>query len=240
MAGFLLFPLLVFGFATRADLGWVEALYLGAILQLLPFLSVAQVPLFAFAELDRMTAYLNSAVVLFVVGGAGLLIGANALGAEVMGLAAPEAEVFLPWSLYLAGAIVLVQGGSWLFTRATGIGDSALLRELLPRDARERAAFLAVSVTAGVSEEVAFRGYAIPTLEGLLGGSWYAVAFTSAVFGILHAYQGPLGIVRTALIGAVMGASFVLSGSLWPAIFIHVVLDIVLGLGLGEKLLGDL
>jgi membrane protease YdiL (CAAX protease family) len=172
MAGFLLFPLLVFGFTTRADVGLVEALYLGAILQLLPFLSVAQVPLFAFAELDRMTAYLNSAVVLFVVGGAGLLIGADALGAEVMGLAAPDPEVFLRWSLYLAGAMVLVQGGSWLFTRATGIGDSALLKELLPRDARERTAFLAVSVTAGVSEEVAFRGYAIPTLTGLLGGSW--------------------------------------------------------------------
>jgi membrane protease YdiL (CAAX protease family) len=55
------------------------------------------------------------------------------------------------------------------------------------------------------------------------------------VFGLLHAYQGPLGMMRTALLGLLLAASLLLSGSIWPAITAHVALDLLGGLVWGER-----
>jgi membrane protease YdiL (CAAX protease family) len=59
---------------------------------------------------------------------------------------------------------------------------------------------------------------------------------TSAVFGVLHAYQGSLGMVRTAVLGGVLAWGFLASGSLWPAIAAHAVIDVVAGTLLADRL----
>jgi membrane protease YdiL (CAAX protease family) len=66
-----------------------------------------------------------------------------------------------------------------------------------------------------------------------------AAVLSSLVFGILHAYQGWLGIVRTALLGMILAASFVVSGSLWPAIIAHALLDVLVGLVFAETLMKE-
>ena len=45
-------------------------------------------------------------------------------------------------------------------------------------------------------------------------GTWPAVALSSLIFGLGHAYQGPAGMGKTGLVGLVMALLTVASGSL--------------------------
>ena len=60
-------------------------------------------------------------------------------------------------------------------------------------------------------------------------GPWIALVSTSLVFGLGHAYQGPGGVLRTGVVGLVMGLLVLSTGSLLPAMLVHAVLDITSG-----------
>jgi uncharacterized protein len=96
---------------------------------------------------------------------------------------------------------------------------------LIPRSPREAAAFEALSLTAGVCEELLYRGFL----------TWYlacyvplAAAYVAApcVFGLGHAYQGPKGILLTACIGLAMSAVYFAGGSLWVPMAFHAFFDV--------------
>lgn len=105
----------------------------------------------------------------------------------------------------------------------------ASVEKLLPHTAAERDAFLGVALTAGVCEELLYRGFLIGYLTPFTG-IWGAVLAAAAVFGVGHAYQGRAGILKTGTIGLVMGAIYALSGSIWPAIVLHAAFDVQGGL----------
>jgi len=117
-----------------------------------------------------------------------------------------------------------------------GLHETRMLRDLLPRTPSDRALFALLSVAAGSVEELAFRGYALPLLAPSLGAGG-AVAVTSLSFGAMHGYQGAVGMARTATMGAVLAGGFLLTGSLWPSMFAHTLIDLVAGIALGERLL---
>jgi membrane protease YdiL (CAAX protease family) len=119
------------------------------------------------------------------------------------------------------------------------VRETPLLRQLLPRSAPEKVVFVFLSLAAGVGEEIAFRGFAIPALAMVTGSDWGSAVLASAAFGLLHGYQGWLGVARTGMMGFLLAAAFLLSGTLWPAIFAHAILDVVSGLVLGDTLLRE-
>jgi membrane protease YdiL (CAAX protease family) len=84
-------------------------------------------------------------------------------------------------------------------------------------------------VSAGICEELIYRGFLLGVLSAL-GGAWLGVLISSLIFGLAHSYQGPAGIAKTAGVGLVMAGLTVLTGSLWAAIFLHIVIDITSGL----------
>jgi len=140
------------------------------------------------------------------------------------------------WSLGLSAAgLATLFAFRWVLA-AAGRRESAILRELLPRSGPERGVFVLLSLTAGLCEELAYRGYAITALAPVAGSAGAAL-LTSLVFGILHGYQGLLGVVRTAIVGGILAWGFLASGSLLPAIIAHALIDLVAGLALGEILL---
>ena len=49
------------------------------------------------------------------------------------------------------------------------------------------------------------------------------------VFTLLHAYQGPKNMSVVFLMGGIVTLIFVLSGSIWPAIAVHIFVDILNG-----------
>ena len=99
---------------------------------------------------------------------------------------------------------------------------------LLPSSIRERRWWWLVCITAGICEEVVYRGFLLHyfhTLPFHLSLAWAMVA-SSVIFGIGHLYQGVAGGVQTAVVGFVFAAIFVMTGSLVIPIVVHAVMDL--------------
>ena len=58
---------------------------------------------------------------------------------------------------------------------------------------------------------------------------WGAMILSSVIFGLMHAYQGLAGVIRTAAIGLLLAGFFVASGSLLLSIILHVIIDAYAG-----------
>jgi hypothetical protein len=99
---------------------------------------------------------------------------------------------------------------------------------LLPRTPGERRLFTVVGITAGVCEEWLYRGFFLAAVAAVAGGLPTAVLVVVAAvaFGLAHAYQGPAGIVTTGLLGGVMAAVYLQTGSLLLPVLLHAVIDL--------------
>ena len=99
---------------------------------------------------------------------------------------------------------------------------------LLPTTRDERLTFVPLAITAGICEEVLYRGF-LAAYVGWLAPSATSteiVVVTSIAFGLAHLYQGPIGIVVTGVLGAVLGFLVVDGGSLYPAMAVHALIDL--------------
>lgn len=151
--------------------------------------------------------------------------------ADSLGLALPGGTRLLVGATLTALGLALLYG-QWRGVAALDEKGVERLRrqmesvaDLLPRTDREAALFRRLSVTAGVSEELVYRGYLIWYLAGFVG-AWPAALLAGVVFGILHVYQGPTGVLKTGVTGVAMGALYVGTGSLlWPMV-LHAAVDV--------------
>jgi len=109
-------------------------------------------------------------------------------------------------------------------------------RKFFPVGKVDLIAWVAVSLTAGVCEEILFRGWMVNFLGAATGSIWIGLALSSLWFGLGHAYQGHKGILVTGLVGLVFGLVYVGSGSLVPGQILHTLIDIVNGF-IGASLL---
>jgi hypothetical protein len=107
------------------------------------------------------------------------------------------------------------------------------LGHFMPQDDRDLASFYRVSVTAGIVEEIVFRGFVLWYLSFFMA-IWPAVLVSSVAFGLGHSYQGFSGIIRTGLVGLAFGVLFVISGSIWLPIIGHILVDVLQGRQLRE------
>jgi membrane protease YdiL (CAAX protease family) len=98
------------------------------------------------------------------------------------------------------------------------------LERMLPHTPLELRSFHGVSWTAGICEELLYRGYLLWYLGHWMGMP--AVAVSSLLFGIGHSYQGWKGVLTTTLVGVVMAFIYLGAGSLWPAMVLHALIDI--------------
>lgn len=217
--------------ASLLDVSAAAALLVG-----LPALTLLQLRHLDGLEIRPLQVYLSSAITLFLLGGASLALGARRGGLDAVGVVSLPPGALFAWTVGLTAGGLAVLVLFRVLAGAVGARETPFLRRLLPRTGRERVAFVGLSIAAGVGEELAYRGYLITLLAPALGGPGAAV-LTSAVFGVLHAYQGLLGIVRTATLGGLLAAGFLLSGSLWPPILAHALLDVLAGTTLAERLM---
>ncbi len=103
------------------------------------------------------------------------------------------------------------------------VGD---IRAILPRNRGELPYGAGLAVTAGVVEELLFR-LALPALLfGITGNAVVAFTVAAVLFGLLHLYQGPLGMLLAAVLGLVFTLSYVLSGSILLPILLHALVDL--------------
>jgi membrane protease YdiL (CAAX protease family) len=103
------------------------------------------------------------------------------------------------------------------------IGD---IQAILPRNRQELMLGALLSVNAGLVEELLFR-LALPALVfGATGSAVAAVLVSVLLFGALHLYQGPWGIVGTAVVGVLMIGAYAISGTIVVPIILHVLFDL--------------
>ncbi|MDX5347560.1 MAG: CPBP family intramembrane metalloprotease [Hymenobacteraceae bacterium] len=91
---------------------------------------------------------------------------------------------------------------------------------------------LMVWLTAAFLEEVIFRGFFINAFDHLFDNNfpivsiWISVLLNAILFGLIHFYQGPSGILITGIVGLFSGLIYVASGrNLWTVILIHGLID---------------
>jgi len=107
----------------------------------------------------------------------------------------------------------------------TTYGDLSIL---IPQNGNELTRFYGLSITAGIVEEVLWRGFLIWYLSQYM--PVWAAALASAIgFGLGHAYQGISHLPQVTVVGIVFAALYVISGSIWLPIILHAALDILQG-----------
>ncbi len=146
------------------------------------------------------------------------------------------------FSLWAAGLALGTLAGLALMMALESRGlwpeESDLVEMLIPRTHHEKLlAVLLVAPTAAVCEELLFRGYLFSQLLVWTGSVAWALAISSIGFGLAHAYQGVHGMFRTALLGALLTAPLIRTGSLYPSIAAHFVIDAVALAWLGPRFL---
>lgn len=113
----------------------------------------------------------------------------------------------------------------------------AFVPELLPHTLVELRLFIALSVTAGVAEEILFRGYLIWYLNQF-GNMAFSVLVSSILFAIAHAYQGAKATIVIFPIGLLLALLYVYSGSLLAPMMLHAAINCYAGI-YGRKMFGD-
>jgi len=99
---------------------------------------------------------------------------------------------------------------------------------LLPVTKNEKRTWTCVAITAGVSEEIQYRGYlffAIPFLSPQIS-VWLVLTISTLLFGIGHIYQGKSAIKPT-IAGLLFGFMYIVFDSIIPIIILHIVQDLV-------------
>lgn len=117
------------------------------------------------------------------------------------------------------------------------------LPAFLPSTGREFIHYASLALSAGLAEEIVYRGYCITYLQTILGEeAWWQVALVlllpAVAFGLGHLYQGWVAVLKIMGMAVLFGAVFLLSSSLWVLMLLHVAVDLVGGL-LGWKILRE-
>ena len=100
---------------------------------------------------------------------------------------------------------------------------------ILPRTTTEFRWFLPLATTAGICEELIYRGYLTWLLASYIGLPLGA-AVSVAIFGITHAYLGKQGVIRATVVGVIFAAVVIFVRSLYPAMLVHAIVDLGSGM----------
>ncbi len=81
-------------------------------------------------------------------------------------------------------------------------------------------------ITAAFAEEVIFRGFLMGRIARMMGdrkGAWIvALVVSTLLFSLIHVYQGPGGVLRTGIVGFLLGAIYLWNDrNLWIPIMVH-------------------
>lgn len=111
-----------------------------------------------------------------------------------------------------------------------GPAHAVSIQSFLPRRGGEMLLWAGVSVSAGICEELVFRGYFQRQFEMFTRSKWIALFLQAALFGISHGYQGLEACVKIAVFGALYGLLALWRGSLRPGMIAHGRSDILSGI----------
>jgi len=117
-------------------------------------------------------------------------------------------------------------GGALLFSLITAIAALVGVYDIVGLGSTRSILYALVmfGIIPGVLEELLFRGILFRHLEDF-GGSWFALALTSALFGVAHIFNPNATLFSSFAIaveaGILLGGAYMLTRSLWAPIGLH-------------------
>jgi uncharacterized protein len=231
-------PNLIPGFPSLIDhalvwiFGWI-----------LPFLSGVkgreQLAGAIFSETARRKFYLGNSLFLCLAAAiVAMAWGFQGRSFQNMGFRNPHAGT-LVYGVVLTLCILML----WLFDfiltlrkqsadASTGV-EEAEFPPFLPRHLRELPAYLVLSMSAAIFEEIIYRGfmvtYFLPSARGQSGWPLAALTVPAMLFSLAHYYQGWKAVLKIWGFSLGLGLLFIITGSLWPLMIIHFIIDFVGG-----------
>lgn len=186
-----------------------------------------------YARLAALEVFLGAVAVVVAVSPGG--VGLGRLGLNLPRLGGSDAWLFgigLGAAVGIAVVVVVSTIAIWRLDRPIPVVGGDRVRVMVPTRPVERVWFLGLSLAAGVCEELLYRGLLLALLAALLPGlpAIGVVLLGAVAFGLAHAYQGPVGIVVTGVLGALLGSIYLLTGSLLLVMLVHALIDARVGL----------
>lgn len=138
----------------------------------------------------------------------------------------------LHWLRYLA-----IGFAGWVAYLAIGAGLSKMLHPsaealrglaaMLPHSPAERTLWAAFAVSAGVCEEIVYRGYLMRQFQALTGNRFVAVVLQALCYGLVHLAFPVQMLVGVLALGLLLGGIAVWQKSLVPGMILHVAVGLV-------------
>ncbi|HEY1486540.1 MAG TPA: CPBP family intramembrane glutamic endopeptidase, partial [Micromonosporaceae bacterium] len=151
------------------------------------------------------------------------------VGPHSLGIAWPHGETYLAWQFFIEITVVIA-ATSLLYRRMSRRGEHIpglrAFQMLIPQSRTERQWAYAVAATAGITEEVLFRGLILNA--GIWAGLPIVAALlvSSVLFGATHIYQGTMGVILTTAFGLLLGWFYLATLSLLMPVVLHILLDL--------------
>jgi membrane protease YdiL (CAAX protease family) len=184
--------------------------------------------------MPRIQMYAGSIVGLVIIGVVAYAAGHfSGFKPRDFGLIRIPATEFVVWTLIAMVAAAIIVAAF----KAAGAGETEIMREIIPETAGEKVVFCGLSLSAGVFEEIAFRGFLMTAVTVASGSAITGVMLSSLSFGLLHAHQDAAGALRASLLGAALCIPLLVTGSIYPSMAAHTLVDIAGGLWFARWLL---
>ena len=105
--------------------------------------------------------------------------------------------------------------------------DRVMSQILIPKNKVEKIWFLFVSLTAGICEEIIWRGCLVYLLNSIFPtvNAIVVYAVSCMAFGLAHFYQGVFGVVKTGVLAILFVLVYFTTDSIIPGIVLHFFFD---------------
>lgn len=107
--------------------------------------------------------------------------------------------------------------------------EKSSFKDILPKSKEDKKVWTYVSWTAGLTEELIYRGFLLFALTQLFPNLsiWAILVLASVFFGLAHTYQGYLNVIKTSVFGVIFAILYIGLGSIYPLIIVHFLIDYV-------------
>ena len=155
------------------------------------------------------------------------------LGVPRPGVHAWGTDIGIALLFWLASAATLA--ACTLLLRFAHLSPESIRRAIVsiaPASAGELAMWVTLSISAGICEELLFRGYLQQQFTLLTRNLWIGAGLSALVFGFAHGYQGVSGVLLITLYGAFFSALAYRRQSLRAGMLAHAWQDSFSGIAL--------
>lgn len=113
---------------------------------------------------------------------------------------------------------------------------NSAIRGILPHTPAQISVYFLLTVTAGICEEVIFRGYLQRQFSFFFRSAAIGIILQGVIFGASHGYQGPKYMLIIVVYGILFGALAQRRRSLRPGMIAHFLQDLTTGVVAGRFL----